>query len=330
MDAVTLICPQCGAPLPRRALWRAVACTYCAAEVTPVRQVVQASRFREAYLRSRADSSAGLSAIACGGHHYRILTNLAHGARSRVVLADRLGALPARMVLKIARADAPAGSLRREKEILDALQACSSADAAYFTQRLPQPVAFGMSEDAAGGTDEVLVLRNPTGFWGSLADVRSNYPTGIDPRHAVWMWRRILDVLAFVHTSGWAHGRLGPDHLLVHPADHGVLIIGWAEARQYRLDRPGAICSPARDLMQAAWTIRAMLSRTGWDLAPTIPASTPRQLAALLARASEDVSWCASVGAAGLDEQLVSAARAAFGSPRYLDFTPVPQLQEGA
>jgi hypothetical protein len=247
-----------------------------------------------------------------------------------VVLADRLGALPARVVMKIAAAHAPAGLLRREKEILDELQVASSADAAYFTQRLPQAVFCGTAEDGAGATNEVLVQRNPTGFWGSLADVRNNYPTGIDPRHAVWMWRRILDVLAFVHANGWTHGRLSPDHLLVHPGDHGVHIIGWAAARQYRHEGLDASSSPARDLMQTAWTIRAMLSATGWELAPAIPASTPRPLAALLARASEDLSWCASVGAAGLDKELVNAARAAFGPPQYLDFTPVPPPHKGA
>jgi serine/threonine protein kinase len=303
-------------------LWRTVVCTYCAAEVVRSESVVQASRFREAYERSRADLGSSLPTIECGGQHYRTLRRLATGTSANVVLAERVGALPARAVLKIAHAGAAPGRLRREMEVLGQLQADTSPGAAYFTQRLPQPVACGVTGDASGTARELLVLRNPTGFWGSLADVRSNHPGGIDPRHAVWMWRRTLAVLAHVHARGWVHGNLAPSHLLVHPGDHGVQIIGWAGARQYQHGELAHTHAAGRDLMQTAWSMRAMLSASPWDTEPTIAASTPRPLAAVLSRACDDLAWCAATGAAALDEELVRAAHEAFGPPKFIPFNP--------
>ncbi|RSZ60866.1 protein kinase family protein [Massilia atriviolacea] len=315
MTPLTLLCPQCGSPLPRQALWRIVSCTYCGADVTHSEDLVRAADFRAAYLRSRAgDAEAD---IACGGQRYKTIAHLGAGGCATVSLADRSGAMPGRVVLKLAHPGAPAGHLAREKAILDQLQADDGPGAAYYTQRLPQAVAVGAGAGADGQRREVLVLRHPTGFWGSLADVRLSYGRAIDPRHAVWMWRRVLEVLAYVHAGGWSHGRLAPEHLLVHPADHGVLIIGWSGATR-RHDR-GA---QARDLVQLAWAMRAMLSDSPGE--PALSNAIPAPLARLLERASMDAAWCASLGAEGMRQAVGGAAKDAFGPARFIDFSPTP------
>jgi hypothetical protein len=315
MEPVTLICPQCGGPLPRQALWRTVTCKYCSADVTRSEDVVHAARFREAYQRSIAVAPP---TIRCGHRHYRTLAQLGAGDHARVVLADRVGALAERVVLKIAHAAVAPDHLAREKDVLDQLQAISTPGSAYFSKRLPQAVALGSTEDA----QRVLVLRHPTGFWGSLADVRRHYPHGIDARHVVWMWRRVLEVLAYIHADGWAHGNLAPEHLLVHPGDHGILVIGWARARRCRPSAVDRGAWLARDLMQLAWAMRAMLANTNDK--PAIPSSTPRPLAALLTQASTDAAWCIAQGAEGLNEQVGRAARASFGPARFVHFSPTP------
>ncbi|MES2118505.1 MAG: lipopolysaccharide kinase InaA family protein [Pseudomonadota bacterium] len=231
------------------------------------------------------------------------------------MLTQRLGALPERVVIKMAHADAAPGRLEREWEVLRQLQAAAHPGAAYFSQRLPQPVAFGVAEETGGARADALLLRNPAGYWGSLADVMNNYPHGVDPRHAVWIWRRVLDVLGYVHDIGWVHGQLTPAHLLVQPGDHGMLIIGWGDAQPH-----AAHATPARDLMQAAWVIRAMLH--GDDDEPPIGKHTPAPLAAVLRQSSEDARWCASAGASGIDLALQAAARAAFGAPQFIPFSP--------
>ncbi|NHZ98481.1 inactive serine/threonine-protein kinase VRK3 [Massilia sp. CCM 8734] len=318
MTPHTLLCPQCGSPLPRQALWRIVTCTYCGADVTHSEELVHAADFHAAYLRSRAGDAA--ADIACGGQHYNTIAHLGVGGSASVALANRSGAVPRRVVLKIAHAGAPAGQLAREKAILEQLQADDLPGAAYFTQRLPQAVAVGSSASADGQPRDVLVLRHPTGFWGSLADVRLAYGRAIDARHAVWMWRRVLEVLAYVHAGGWSHGRLSPEHLLVHPADHGVLIIGWSGATR-RHDR----AAQARDLAQLAWAMRAMLS-DWFDPAgePVLSSATPAALVWVLERASQDAAWCASLGAEGMRRAVGGAAKDAFGPARFIDFSPTP------
>ncbi len=318
MTPLTLLCPQCGSPLPRQALWRIVSCTYCGADVTHSEDLVRAADFHAAYVRSRAGDAA--ADIACGGQHYNTVAHLGAGGSASVSLANRSGAMPRRVVLKIAHAGTPAGQLAREKAILDQLQADDVPGAAYFTQRLPQAVAVGSSASADGRQREVLVLRHPTGFWGSLADVRLAYGRAIDARHAVWMWRRVLEVLAYVHANGWSHGRLSPDHLLVHPADHGVLIIGWSGATR-RHDR----AAQARDLVQLAWAMRAILSDRFDSLGePVLSNATPTALVRVLERASLDAAWCASLGAEGMRQAVGSAARDAFGGARFVHFSPTP------
>jgi hypothetical protein len=316
MVPVSLTCPQCGATLPSQARWRTVECLYCSAVVSPRVRTILAADFRAAYERSLSDDDGG-SRIVCAGRRYRILDTLA--ASGQVLLAQSIGAGPERVVLKLSQAPDAARTLQHEAAILRQLQAAAIPGAAYFSQRLPQLVARGAATGNVAYGTEALVVRHPVGYWGSLADVQRHYPHGIDPRHAVWMWRRMLDVLGYVHAAGWTHGRLAPEHLLVHPGDHGILIIGWSRAQRIGA---AAMATAARDLMQTAWSIRSLLHGGSDDGAPPVAASVPAPLATLLRRASEDADWCARQGAAGVDQALQAAASAAFGPPRFIHFTP--------
>jgi hypothetical protein len=306
-----LSCPQCGGALPRQALWRVVACPYCSAQVTRSEEVVQRATFRAALQRSQAQARDGVRVVGVAGRHYRLLTQLGEGDHASAWLAELCGPLLARVTLKIARE--PVSALPAEAHVLQQLQALQGAGSAYFSQRLPQLLASGRT-DEPGHDRDALVLRHPTGFWGSLADAMRFHPDGLrDPRHAVWLWRRVLEVLAYVHRAGWVHNDLRPTHWLVHPADHGVLLIGWGTAR-----RGG---DPATDLMQSAWAVRCALAAEG-DSQPAIPSRVPAPLAQLLEAASEDRAWCSRLDAEQLDQHLQAAAREAFGPPRFIPFNP--------
>jgi Lipopolysaccharide kinase (Kdo/WaaP) family len=310
MGLTALTCPQCGGALPRQALWRMVACPYCRAMVTRSASVVERAPYQAAYQRSLGMGSGRVLPIA--GQRYRVLAPLGHGEHSEVWLAERCGALPQRVTIKLARSSSAA--LAAEADTLRRLQKLEVAGSAYFSQRLPQPVAHGRTGEP-GHEREALVLRHPTGFWGSLADVQRAHPQGLaDARHAVWLWRRVLELLGYIHPAGWVHGDLRAAHWLLHPGDHGVLVIGWSRARQ------GG--DPTRDLMQSAWTMRALLSGEANDR-PPIPSRVPTPLADVLRAASEDATWCARLGAKGIDQALVAAAREAFGPPQFISFNPL-------
>jgi hypothetical protein len=307
VDFQSLNCPQCGGILPRQAIWRTVACPYCDATVTRSDSIVDVARYHEALHRFQNDPAG--QDVRCGERRYRTIRHLYIGASSRVMLARRCGRLGEHVVLKYA----DAVKLGRERDILRQLQADTSPGSAYFSQRLPESVALG--PDGNGGT--VHVLRHPPGYWGSLAEVHRLNGTGLDARHVVWMWRRVLEALAHVHSIGWSHGAVSLEHMLVHPADHGVFMIGWSGAK-----RAG---DQSRDLVQSAWSMRALLAgqRAGDD-APALPASVPAPLAQLLQRACSDARWLRAQGAAGLHYEVTSAAAAAFGPPRFLHFHPTP------
>jgi len=307
VDFQSLNCPQCGGMLPRQAIWRTVDCPFCGATVTRTDNVVDTARYREALRRFQGEPDS--QQIRCGSRRYIPIRQLYQGTASRVLLARRCGRLGEHVVLKFA----DAGKLQGEHHILRQLQADDSTGSAYFSQRLPEAAAIG--PDGEGST--VLALRHPPGYWGSLAEVHRAFASGLDPRHVVWMWRRVLEVLTHVHGIGWRHGRVSLEHMLVHPDDHGVLLIGWSGASRG--------CDATRDLMQSAWSMRALLagsSASGHE--PDLPRSVPAPLAELLSLACTDTRWLRSQGAQGLYQQLTAVAAAAFGAPRFLPFQPTP------
>jgi hypothetical protein len=316
---LALTCPQCSAPLPRAARWRTVNCEWCGATVVRGEQTVARERFRAALQRAQAHDGAG-RLLQWRGARHRVLATLGAGEHADVLLAERLGALPERVTLKLARTTQGADALACEATALAALQSLAIPGAAYFTRRLPQPLGIGLAEGWGAEARQALALRHPTGFWGSLQAVREANAQGIDPRHAVWIWRRMLDVLAFVHEAGWTHGALAPEHALVHPRDHGVLIVGWSRARQH-----AGKAAAARDLMQSAWTIRALLHGPAGD-APGFGTHTPAPLAAVLRECSEDARACERLGARGVETALSAAARESFGAPQFVHFDPAPPV----
>lgn len=321
LSSVALVCPQCAAPLPRVARWRTVQCSYCGATCVRGEDTVERASFRAALTRAQVTTAEG-RVVMWRSQRLRVLLPLGQGTCSEVLLAERLGVAPERVTLKLARGDAHGEHLAREHEVLRALQAVRAPGAAYFSRRLPQPIGVGVVQGMADGERHALLLRHPPGHWGSLADVMLANPDGIDPRHAVWLWRRMLEVLGFVHSVGWTHGCLAPEHALVHPRDHGVLCIGWANAQH--APRAPDLAAQARDLQQTAWTVRSVLQAGREVGVPGLGAGTPAPLAQLLLRCSEDASACAALGAAGLQAELSVAAEASFGAPQFVHFNPAP------
>ena len=58
----------------------------------------------------------------------------------------------------------------------------------------------------------------------NLGDIASG---GVDPRDAAWMWRRLLVALGFAHRAGVLHGAVLPEHVLIHPGEHGLVLVDW-------------------------------------------------------------------------------------------------------
>ena len=307
MTFVALSCPQCSAPLPRVAIWRSVKCAACGSLVTRTEQLVRREDFRQAWKRMRSEAAAMGAGIVCGGVGYRLLQELGSGEISKVHLALRLGVMPALVVMKLSSAPTAAAAFAREAEVLRELQKTGDDVAgAFFSRLLPEVVAVGAVEDSGR---HALVMRHPNGFWGSLAALSERFPAGLDARHAVWIWRRMLDVLGFIHDHGWSHGDVRPEHALVHPEDHAVRLIGWASARK------GADAKQkAADLARSARVVQVLL----YGGSGVKPGSLPPALSQLVTQAAEEPDFCRTHGAHGLDSLLRAAAYEAFGPPAFV------------
>lgn len=62
----------------------------------------------------------------------------------------------------------------------------------------------------------------------TLAEVIKAHPDGVDPRHVAWIWRRLLEIVSWVHMDKERiHGAIIPSNILIKPADHGLVLLDW-------------------------------------------------------------------------------------------------------
>lgn len=141
------------------------------------------------------------------------------------------------------------------------------------------PVAcdlFRHKDNATKATRACLVMEGLDGFY-SLAEVMTENPNGISGRDAAWMWRRLLVGLGFAHKVGIVHGAVWPEHVMIHPEMHGLVLVGWGQSTeiggkisatvsQYKNDGPqemikGEPVNEATDIHMAASTMMAVLGK---------------------------------------------------------------------
>ncbi|NUS15162.1 MAG: molecular chaperone DnaJ [Streptomyces sp.] len=87
----------------------------------------------------------------------------------------------------------------------------------------------------------------PLDGFHTLAEVAAAHPGGLDPRDAAWMWRRLLTALGWAHRAGLVHGAVFPEHVLIHPGLHGLVLIDWCYATAVGTDLPVLVYAHADD-----------------------------------------------------------------------------------
>lgn len=300
-------CPRCAAPLPARASG-AFHCTYCSTPLVPTRDGFRVAKT----FGSDELTDPELPRFWIGGARYAVLGRLAQGESSEVFLARRDHRLTERVIAKVLNARDDRDRLVRGWEVLTDLQRSNARGSAHFTRLLPQPVAqdearLGVRGDE--GKRSAAVYRFEGGFVHTFLDVRAAYPKGVPPTAAVWLWKRILELLSFVHESGWVHGQLAPQHLLVHARDHGVRFCGWSGAA-----RVGAANATVdTDLAMSAASVLSLLGAGDGQVPTSVPEGLARLLEATAAGNGASDAW--SVRAL-VDE----AATKAFGPPKFVPF----------
>ena len=323
------LCPRCGAPMPPPSAVRTQRCPYCRVALAPANGVWRPANEDD-------DTSYGDDReprLWIGGHRYALVGRLARGEGSDVFLGRRDEALAARVVVKVLRARDGADRLAHEEHVLEALASATAQGAPHFTRLVPERIAFGsarLGPNGTGGERMVALRRWRPGFVHTIDDVRRAHGDTLEPAHVVWMWKRVLESLGFVHAAGFVHGAVLPAHLLVNARDHGVALAGFSRSVHPGTPLPaftraakafypddvwtGAAANVRSDLAMSA---RAMLYVLGGDPLRA-PARVPPPFARLL-ETTAVAPWANDAWA--LVEDAKNVARDVFGPPQFVPFT---------
>jgi serine/threonine protein kinase len=202
---------------------------------------------------------------------------------------------------------------------------------------VPRLVESFRHRDAKSGTERrANIIERVRGFC-SLAEVKEEYPEGLDPRDAAWMWRRLLVAVGYAHRAGVVHGAVVPEHVLIHPKQHGLVLVDWCYATTLGdpghipalLDRHAALYPPevpAKQPPTEATDVHMVTTTVEWLLNPAL---TPKPVSRFIrgctlpaeARRPHD-AWALL---AELDELLVKL----YGPRRFRQF-PMPRRMRSA
>jgi hypothetical protein len=198
----------------------------------------------------------------------------------------------------------------------DLMTAEATALRTLWTNGDPRYRAYAprLIESVRDDRKRVNVLERLDGFI-TLAEVMRLRPGGIDARDAAWMWRRLLTALGWAHRAGVVHGAVLPAHVLIHPDEHGVVLVDWcysvatgtpltALVAQHRADYPPEVLAkqpvtPATDVYLATVLMRRLIRQPPAPIARFLdgclydaPLMRPQDAWALLAELDEVLFAC--------------------------------------
>jgi hypothetical protein len=157
-------------------------------------------------------------------------------------LADTRDGAP--VLLKVARRPTDNDLLRRE---VDALRLAHASVHERHRAYLPALKDSYTHRDRDTGADHAVTIFGRLDGFVSLASVRAALPDGLDARDVAWMWRRLLVAIGVAHRAGVVHGAVLPDHVLIQPEQHGLVLVGWCYAAIGPADRVPAMVGRYRD-----------------------------------------------------------------------------------
>lgn len=330
-----LMCPQCGAPLAASKFARTLVCSYCGATVQLDESSVSAATFHEALRVWNSPQSYQIpSWISIGESHWALDNCLAHGDISDVYTGQRARWPTELVILKLLRDPRHTALFENEWEMLQALQRSDAPGSDTFTLLIPQPVIHGEITGGERAGTRASLFRWTSGFHHTFDEVLRAYPQGIPPIASIWIWRRILEVLSFIHNSGIVHGAVLPSHLLVQENEHGVRLVGYSAAgpvgeklrvisRGHEAFYPKSVQSTSILTAQLDLTMsaRCMIAMLGGDPGSgSLPAAIPAPLAHLVREIALAHPTRSSAGkdAWSIREELGVIAGDVFGPPRFV------------
>jgi serine/threonine protein kinase len=183
-------------------------------------------------------------------------------------------------ISKVAELAADSDLMQAEAKVLQRLRGSEGDPKRHaFVPELLDSFAYS---EKGKPTRHMNVLVSLDGFY-NLRQVREAYPSGVHPLDVAWMWRRLLVALDYAHGLDIVHGAVLPQHVMLLPDQHGLVLVDWCYAatadgdgkfppikaivQQYRPWYTSEVLnkqppSPATDLAMAA---RCMIELMGGD-----------------------------------------------------------------
>jgi len=291
--------------------------------------------FHEAFRVWNSPESYQISSwVSIGETHWALEECIAHGEISDVFTGRRARWPTELVIVKLLRDRRQHTALfDNEWEALQALQRSDAPGADTFTTLIPQPIIHGDIITGPHAGKRASIFRWASGFRHTIDEVIQAYPQGISPRASIWIWRRILEVLSFIHGSGMVHGAVLPSHVLVQENEHGLRLVGYSstgsigEKLRIISDRFASFYpQPARsrstltkqlDLTMSARCIVAILG--GNPATASLPTTVPAQLAGIVRRiALSEYAGAASEDAWTIRDELGEIAKKVFGPSQFI------------
>ncbi|MFN8382127.1 MAG: hypothetical protein U0V02_09320 [Anaerolineales bacterium] len=329
-----LICPQCNAPLKAHRFARSVVCSYCGTTVRLDEESVSAEKFHEAFRVWNSPESYQIPTwISIGNQHWELDKHIAHGDISDVYTGRRARWPTELAIIKLLRDHQNSEAFENEWNIIQTLQKSDSPGADTFTMLIPEPITHGEITIGPYSGRHVSIHRWVSGFHHTFEDVIRVYPQGIPPQASIWVWRRVLETLSFIHASGIVHGAILPPHLLIQDNEHGVRLVGYSSAGKFgqklhtvtheydsfypQLKRSWSTLTDQLDLVMSAKCVIALLG--GNTATALLPTSVPEQLVKILQRvALSKPDETASENAWDIRDELGEIAKEVFGPPQFI------------
>lgn len=95
-----------------------------------------------------------------------------------------------------------------------------------FSAYLPRHVATSVDDQGR----EYNVLKPLDGLYPLSQIVADLGP--LNAKDLAWIWRRVLTAIGHVHRQGIVHAAIYPEHIMIEPTQHGVVLIDWCYARE--------------------------------------------------------------------------------------------------
>jgi len=293
---------------------------------------VSAAKFHEAFRVWNSPESYQIQTwVSIDNQHWELDKYIAHGDISDVYTGRRARWPTEFTIIKLLRDRKNSEAFENEWNILQALQKSDAPGADTFTMLIPEPVIHGDIATGPHAGRRVSILRWASGFHHTFDKVIQAYPQGIPPQASFWIWRRILEVLSFIHSTGMAHGAILPPHLLVQDNEHGIRLVGYSSAGKFgqklntasheydafypQPTKSWLTLTAQLDLVMSAKCVIALLG--GNTATAHLPASVPAQLANILQRvALSKPDETVRENAWDIREELGEIAKEVYGSPQ--------------